>query len=93
MIGLKYHHFIIPKEIIMDWTWLLTPQKERQRYTFLNLCNLGASQVTLVKNPPTNAGHVRDGGSVPGSGRSPGGGNGSRLKYSCLENSMDKGDW
>ena len=32
-------------------------------------------------------------GSTPGSGRSPGGGNGNRLQYSCLENSMDRGAW
>ena len=44
-------------------------------------------------NLPANAGDVRDMGSVPGLGRSPGGGNGSPLQYSCLENSMDGGDW
>ena len=45
------------------------------------------------KNLPANAGDVRDMGSVPGLGRSPGGGNGNPLQYSCLENSMDRGDW
>ena len=51
-------------------------------------------QVALVvKNPPTNAGDARDVGSIPGSGRSPGGGYGSPLQYSCLENSMDRGAW
>ena len=39
---------------------------------------------SVVKNPPANAG---DAGSIPGSGRSPGGGNGNPLQYSCLENS------
>ena len=34
-----------------------------------------------------------DPGSIPGSGRSPGGGNGNLLQYSCLENPMDRGDW
>ena len=38
-----------------------------------------------------NAGAVGDGGSIPGWGRSPGGGNGNPLQYSCLENSMDRG--
>ena len=47
----------------------------------------------MVKNPPTNAGDIRDGGSIPGSGRSPGGGHGNPLKYSCLENSMDREAW
>ena len=48
---------------------------------------------TMVKNPPANAGDVRDAGSVPGSGRSLGGGNGNLLQYSCLENSVDRGAW
>ena len=41
----------------------------------------------MVKNLPANAGDV---GSIPGSGRSPGGGNGNPLQYSCLENPMDR---
>ena len=55
----------------------------------------GASRVALVvkKNPPANAGDIRAVGSVPGSGRFPGGGNGNPLQYSCLENPMDRGDW
>ena len=48
---------------------------------------------TVVKNPPANAGDPRDTGSIPGSGRSPGVGNGSPLQYSCLKNSMDRGAW
>ena len=47
----------------------------------------------MVKNPPANAGDTRDMGSLPGSGVSPGGGNGNPLQYSCLENSMDRGAW
>ena len=47
----------------------------------------------VVKNPPASAGDARDGGSIPGWGRSPGGGNGNLLQYSCLENSMDRGAW
>ena len=53
-----------------------------------------ASQVALVvKNLPANAGDLRDLGLVPGSGRSPGEGNGNPLQYSCLENSMERGAW
>ena len=53
-----------------------------------------ASQVVLlVKNPPADAGGVRDLGSILGSGRSPGGRNRNPLQYSCLENPMDKGAW
>ena len=52
------------------------------------------SQVTLVvKNPPANSGDLRDMGSIPESGRSPGGGNGNPLHYSCLGNPMDRGAW
>ena len=47
----------------------------------------------MVKNPPANAGEARDVGWIPGSGRSPGEGNGKPLQYSCLENSMDRGAW
>ena len=45
----------------------------------------------MVKIPSANAGDARDTGSIPGSGGSPGVGNGDSLQYSCLENSMDKG--
>ena len=46
-----------------------------------------------VKNPPASVGDVRDLGSAPGSGRSPGEGNGNLLQYSCLGNPMDRGAW
>ena len=47
----------------------------------------------VVKNLPVSAGDVRDLGLIPGSGRSPGGGNGDPLQYSCLGNPMDRGAW
>ena len=46
--------------------------------------------VLVVKNPPANTGDMRDPGSIPGSGRSPGGGQGNPLQYSCLKNPMDR---
>ena len=49
--------------------------------------------VIVVKNPPANAGDSREAGSIPGLGRSPGGGCSNLLQYSCLENSMDRGAW
>ena len=53
-----------------------------------------SSQVTLViKNLPANVGDIRDVGLIPGSGKSPGEGNGNPLQYSCLENPMDRGAW
>ena len=45
------------------------------------------------KEPTANAGDLRDVGSIPGSERSPGEGNGNLLQYSCLKNSMDRGTW
>ena len=44
----------------------------------------------MVKNPTACAGHIRDAGSIPGSGRSPGGGNGNPVQYSCLENPAEE---
>ena len=65
--------------------------------TYFLIWNIGlfaASQVTLVvKNPPAKAGDIGDAGSIPGPGRSPEGGHGHPLQYSCLENPMDRGAW
>ena len=47
----------------------------------------------MAKNMPANARDIRDTGSIPGSGRSPGGGHGNPLQYFYLENPMDRGAW
>ena len=47
----------------------------------------------MVKNSPANAGNIRDMGLIPGLGRSPGGGHGNPLQYSCLENPVDREAW
>ena len=47
----------------------------------------------MVKNPPANTEDVRNAGSIPGWGRSLGGGHDNPLQYSCLENPMDRGIW
>ena len=64
----------------------------RSLMEFLAQSNIRAVLATWLsgKNPPANAG---DTGSIPGSGRSPGGGHGTPLQYSCLENPMDRGAW
>ena len=54
------------------------------------MCYLGFSGGSMVKNPTANAGGI---GSIPGSGRSPGGGNGNSLHYSCLGNPMNREAW
>ena len=54
----------------------------------------GTFQVALVvRNLPAEAGGIREAGSISGSGRSPEGGNGNPLQYSCLETPMDRGVW
>ena len=53
--------------------------------------HLGSPGSSMVKNPLPSAGPAGDSGVIPGSGRSPGIGNGNLLQYSCLENSMDRG--
>ena len=59
-----------------------------------NTCIPWASQVVLVvKNLPADARDLKDAGSIPGSGRTPGGGHGNPLKYSCLETLMERGAW
>ena len=47
----------------------------------------------VVKNPPVSARDIRDSGSIPGLGRSPGGGDGNPLQCSYLENPVDRGAW
>ena len=70
------------------------PKLVRVQFCFSLDPTSGASQVALVvKNLPANAGDAREVGSIPGSGRSPGEGNGNPLQYSCLENPMDRGAW
>ena len=60
-------------------------------YIYTHIHTYVAFQIVLVvKN---NAGDVRDEGSIPRSGRTPGIGNGNPLRYSCLENSTDRGTW
>ena len=49
--------------------------------------------VLVVRNPIANAGDIGDAGLIPGEGKSPRGGHGSPLQFSCLENPMDRGAW
>ena len=69
---------------------------DNNQMKWYNALNLGLPRwlvVLVVKSLPANAGDARDTGSIPGSGRSLGGGNGSPLQYSYLENPMDRGAW
>ena len=61
---------------------------------FWCVCNtIGFIGGTVTKNLPDNVGDAKDTGMIPGSGRSPGEGNGNLLQCSCLENPMDGGAW
>ena len=55
--------------------------------------HMGFPGILVAKNLPASAGDAGDMGSIPGSGRSPRGGNGHPLWYSCLENPIDRGAW
>ena len=67
---------------------------ESRDFLGFSQCISGASPVVLVvKNLHANAENIRDMGLIPGSGRSPGGGYGNPLQYSCLESPMDRGAW
>ena len=65
--------------------------RERERASSRAYHLLGFPSGTVIKNLPANAVDSRDAGLIPGLGRSPGGGHGKPLQYSCLGNSMDRG--
>ena len=70
---------------VLEWLPLSSP------FLIVRIHYYQASQVVLVvKNMSANAEDIRDVGSIPGLGRSPGGGHGKPLQYSCLENPMDR---
>ena len=87
------------QDFVEWWEWVLLGQFQLWATLFLKIifCQyqaLGSSQVVLVvKNLPANTGDLRDAGSILGWGRSPGGGHGNPLQYSCLENPMDREPW
>ena len=68
------------------------PVSER-KYDGNCLLYWASQEALLVKNRPANAGDIKDVGSIPGSGRSTGGGHGNPLQYSWLENPVDRGGW
>ena len=78
---------------IIQPTWLqcVISYCATEVFFFVYLHFYGASQVALVvKNPPAKAGDTTDVGLIPGSGRSPGGGNGNAYQDSCLKSPMDR---
>ena len=89
------------------WAWALSPMvqepvEEKEPQVLRRKAKTEAasepgrarvSKLALVVNPPVSAGDLRDAGSIPGSGRSPGGGHGSSLPFSCLEKPTHRGAW
>ena len=76
-----------------DWKSSMKSQVSMRSYIWCMYVLLGFPGGSVVKKLPTNAGDARDTGLIPGSGRSPGEGNGNPLKYSCLGNPMDGRAW
>ena len=69
------------------------PRREDSRKSGKIMEYKGFPGATVVKNPPANAADVGEEGPILGQGRSPGGGNGNLLQYSCLGNPNDRGAW
>ena len=67
--------------------------KQQQHISLEKIIIILLPVVLVVKNLPANAGDIADMGSLPGWKRSPEGGHGTPLQYSCLENPMDRGAW
>ena len=89
------HHSVSSSIIYFSWVNLAVPTVRLLPQNTSFLCNtvmlyLGFSKGSDSKGPACNAGDM---GSIPGSGRSPGEGNGYPLQYSCPENSIDRGAW
>ena len=84
--------YILIQVTIVTYKYLLKSTSNRYKPPYTHIV---MSQVALVvKNPPANAGDVREAGSIPRlDPRSPGGGHGNLLQYSSLENCMDRGAW
>ena len=105
IITLAYWQYRSSKEVVDGGSWEQKDQKTSRWWDGTlgtskgtGLCGEKslpwASQVVLVvKNLPANAGDIRDSGSIPGSGRSPGRGHGNPLQFSWLENPMDREVW
>ena len=82
-------------QCLCHWMWgkisiILLPLEPVFSDLQISLHIWGFPDVSVVKNPPANAG---DSGTIPGSGRFPGGGHGNPLQHSCLENPIDRGAW
>ena len=76
-----------------EWLGLYTQSLFSINQRLIVAVRLGFPGGSVLKNLPASAGDAGDLGSIPGLGRSPGGGNGNPLQYSCLKNPMGRGAW
>ena len=76
---------------LQNFPYLYEPKK--LAFDMTSLCHWASQVVLVVKNLPASAEHIRNMGLIPGRGRSPGGGQGDPLQYSCPDNPMDRGAW
>ena len=67
--------------------------REVKSFSQVRMTNRASQMALVVRNLPANAEDIRVMGSIPGSGRSAGGGHGNPLQYFCQENPMDRGAW
>ena len=98
MLKLSLHHFQTLHSTLLSW--LYDTMKHTFKHTVIKCykglfipLHEGFPVGTMLKNLPAKAGDVRDVGSIPGLGRSPGEGHGNPLQCSCLEKPMDWGPW
>ena len=78
---------------LSDFTFTLSLYTQDAKHGWTQALERASQVVLVAKNPPAKAGDIRDGGSIPGSERCPGGGHGNPLQCSCLENPTDGGAW
>ena len=81
---------LVPTERLWGWGWGTLGPVLVSAVLTKGAFRKASAGGTVVKTPPANAG---DAGWIPGSGRSPGGGNGNPLQYSSLGNPVDRGAW
>ena len=102
LVSLKQNEGVTPFLTTLNWSLqflflfspLFPPRLNEGCFRTVSEGSERASQVALmVKNPPANAGDIRDSDSISGSGRDPRGEQGNLLQYSCLENPVDRGAW
>ena len=99
-VSLPLHHimgrcpeFMDWKAVLLRWQYRAFPGSPVIKAPCFKCRDEGSIPGQGINIPPADAGEVRDAGSIPGLGRSPRGGHGNLLQYSCLENPMDRGAW